>query len=161
MKAFKKFFGREELSNNYLLLKEHIDFVEQTFIFINNHPEVPYDIMALKKYENKWYKVAITWNYLSVWNILTFYRSMEKLKKAKDYFDKPIRDIAEFDQCKNKYYSKIVETLSQYDTHYRFSKMMWDEFNEIYKIKLTNNSEQEKKDYKTYTSSYNSNNIFK
>ncbi len=123
-------------------LKEHIELIEQALSFLNDYINVPHDILILKKHGDRWLEVAMTWNYTNVWSILTFYRCMEKLKKAKDYFDQPLTDTrnpfrAEYDNYKNIYYAKITDMLQEYETHYLFSKMMWDKFNEMYEIKNT------------------------
>lgn len=134
MKAFKQFFTKKEPS---LFLKENAEIIEQTFLFLNDYSDVPQNILALKKCGDKWYDLATSWHYITIWNILTFYRCMEKLEKAKDYFDHPPKDMSEkfivaFEQSKNKYYAEISKLLSQYDEHYQFSKMMWEHFKEAY-----------------------------
>jgi hypothetical protein len=156
MKALRQFISKQEssLSKDQLDLKENIDVIQQVLTFISEHPDVPNNIMTLKKHEDQWHEVSSTWRCAKIWDILTFYRSIEKLKTVKDYFDKPITDtdfFAEFSQCKNKYYTKILHVLSQYDTHYHFSKMMWDKINKIHHIKPTNNPEQNERNSKSLT----------
>lgn len=118
---------------NYLHLKEHVELIEQAFYFIQTYPHVAHDIMILKSYEDNWYETAITWPYIRIWDILTFYRCIEKLKKAKEYFDLPMANKT-FVEYKNIYYAEINETLQKHEIHYHFSKMMWNTFNERYGI---------------------------
>lgn len=151
MKAFKKFIAKINKSSffsnkNYLHLREHVELIEQAFFFLQDYPDTPHDIMVLKSYGNKWYEIATQQNYIIIWSMLTFYRCIEKLKKAKDYFDLPVTDInyrfvAEYNTYKNMYYAKIKETLKKYEAHYHFSKIMWDKYNEICAINHLPSSE--------------------
>ncbi len=127
----KAFFATH--TKHHKELQVHIESIKQALWFLENYKDTPNDILTLAKYEDDWPEMINDWPYTKLWSMLTFYRCMEKLKKAQDYFDKPPANhsfSSEHNHNKDHYLPIIMKTLKLYDKHYEFSKLLWEVFNE-------------------------------
>jgi hypothetical protein len=138
MQSTIKFFKSSELeSKNHAELNKFTTTIEETLCFLEDNSHIANHILQLEKNGNQWFEIAKKKPYFYSWEMITFYRCMEKLKSSIGYFAATPTYSSEsflikFNQARAEHLPIIIEIFNKHQHPYEFSKIIWKKINDVY-----------------------------